>query len=1113
MKNTFTAVSRITVGLVFLWATTWLAAHALGIAPDARRASVQNRIFLTEQAAVNCSLFASRNDSRSVESSLQAMVERNPNIVSAALRRKDGSLAASAGDHEHSWRRQQDGQTDASNMKVKVFANGSHWGQVEICFAPLPSWSLATFWRHPMTAFFLFCGSLSALLFSWFLRRVLIQLDPSQAVPDRVRHALDTFAEGVVVVDNEERIVLANCAFAKAIAYDGALVGRSLSELPWEQKEDAEGMLEEFPWQSALSTSQPQLGQPLTTGHDEQRRYLRVNASPILSDQGTPRGALVSFEDITEIENKKARLIRMVAELRSSREQIREQNHVLKVLATTDSLTGCLNRRAFFERFDAAWSTANDRDSMLSCIMVDIDFFKSINDDHGHAMGDAVLKSVGDALRQRIGDEGWVGRYGGEEFCVLLPGADAQRAAETAETLRMHIADMQFDGLAITASFGVTGREYSAADSHELLAQADKSLYVAKSEGRNQVVLWSEEFDSLEEEQLERGRPGSEAGDAIGVSSGAVSALFSAISYRDLGTALHCIRVADYAVRLGAGRMGAEELFALEAAALLHDIGKIGVPDAILSKPGKLTEEEWRIMRRREAIGCDIIQASFDCPQLYDFVRLCQQPYRSTENDDTNLPLGARVIAVADAFDSMTVDSPHRSALTHEAAFAELRRSAGRQLDPDLVESFIELIQSGRDQEPLYDIDSIRQRLSKEGIGTSGALGFNNTYALGMSEKRAQELGITKISQLREHPDLRLGFSDEFVERSDGWVGLKAKYHLPQSSYRALDHSLAYRGVWTGSIDVVDLYSTDPEIISFNLRVLEDDLAYFPIYEAVVLYRKELEESQPELIAQFRKLEGKIDAATMSALNKASRIDRKPEQMIASEFLHEHVDPEIAVPDLEANYWQRRFADFGENTLQHTMLVAISLSLAILCAIPLGILVYQSPGYGAWILAVVGVIQTIPSMALMVFIIPFAGLGPRPAILSLFLYSLLPIVRGTHTGLSGLSPNLKESALALGLSSSARLRLIELPLAAQSILSGIKTSAVINVGTATIGALIGAGGYGQPIITGIRLADVSLILQGAIPAAVMALLAQAGFGWLEKHLVPAGLRIDPSSQS
>ncbi len=413
--------------------------------------------------------------------------------------------------------------------------------------------------------------------------------------------------------------------------------------------------------------------------------------------------------------------------------------------------------------------------------------------------------------------------------------------------------------------------------------------------------------------------------------------------------------------------------------------------------------------------------------------------------------------------------------------------------------------------EGIYQLEEMRQRIARDGIRVTEPLGFNNTYALGMQRDRARQLGISRISQLKEHPQLKLGFSDEFVDRADGWPGLKKKYKLPHGSFQTLDHSFAYRGVANGSIDVIDLYSTDPEIVYFGLEVLEDDLAYFPLYEAVILYRTELEETHPDVVEQFRRLQGKIDSNTMARLNKVARIDREPEPIVAAQFLHDELDASLVVPD--SGFYlllKRRFYLFLTYSMEHGILVCVSLSLAILCAVPLGIIAYKEPAWGEWILGTVGIIQTIPSMALLVFMIPLLGLGAKPAILALFLYSLLPIVRGTHTGLSSLPQSIHESSLALGLPSFARLRLIELPLAAQSILSGIKTSAVINVGTATIGALIGAGGYGRPILTGIRLADIWLILQGAVPAAVLALLVQAGFGWAEKALVPAGLRVGKS---
>ena len=407
----------------------------------------------------------------------------------------------------------------------------------------------------------------------------------------------------------------------------------------------------------------------------------------------------------------------------------------------------------------------------------------------------------------------------------------------------------------------------------------------------------------------------------------------------------------------------------------------------------------------------------------------------------------------------------------------------------------------------LNTVAKLTAAIQADGVCATAPLGFNNTYALGMKRSRAQELSIKTISDLRDHRKLQIGFSDEFIERQDGWSGLREKYQMPEFSIRGLDHSLAYRGLAAGSIDVLDLYSTDPEIITYDLQILADDREHFPKYEAIVVYRADLKDRHPDVVASFASLEGKISNQAMARMNADSLLRHMPENKIAIDFLHAAVDESLVLADVSASRLQRRFNSFLANTWRHLLLVGVSLACAIAVAVPLGIYAYKRPRWGGWALGIVGIIQTIPSMALLVFMIPLLGLGALPAIVALFLYSLLPIMRGTYTGLCSLPESIHESALALGLPEIARLKLIELPLASQHILAGIKTSAVINVGTATIGALIGAGGYGQPILTGIRLADISLILQGAVPAAVLALLAQGFFGYLEKYLVPKGLRL------
>jgi osmoprotectant transport system permease protein len=397
----------------------------------------------------------------------------------------------------------------------------------------------------------------------------------------------------------------------------------------------------------------------------------------------------------------------------------------------------------------------------------------------------------------------------------------------------------------------------------------------------------------------------------------------------------------------------------------------------------------------------------------------------------------------------------------------------------------------------------LAEALTRRGLGTIGPLGFNNSYAIGVRRPLATRLGLRKISDLRDQPALRFGFSSEFMSRRDGWPALRARYGLPQTDVKGLEHDLAYRGLVDGALDATDLYTTDPEIRQYDLIVLDDDLGAFPRYDAVLLHRHDAADRAPAAFAALRRLQGRIDASAMAAMNARAKRELVPAPTIAADFLRASLGVAAAVPVESAT------SAVLQRTVEHLSLVALSLLAAIVVAIPLGVLAARHPRFGQAVLGGVGVIQTVPSLALLVFMIPLLGIGALPAMVALFLYSLLPIVRNTHAGLRGISPALAESAEALGLSRGASLWRIELPLASPLILAGIKSAAVINVGTATLGALIGAGGYGQPIFTGIRLADVGLILQGAIPASLLALLIQGLFELLERFLVPRGLRLGP----
>jgi osmoprotectant transport system permease protein len=395
------------------------------------------------------------------------------------------------------------------------------------------------------------------------------------------------------------------------------------------------------------------------------------------------------------------------------------------------------------------------------------------------------------------------------------------------------------------------------------------------------------------------------------------------------------------------------------------------------------------------------------------------------------------------------------------------------------------------------NLQVLKRELESIGMIITGSLGFNDTYALAINGKLADEKSIFTISDLKKDPDIRVGLSHEFMKRSDGYPGLVESYKLKLQNVKALEHSLAYEAIERGEIDVTDAYSTDAKIERFKLRVLEDDLHFFPEYFVVGLARRDFPVKFPKTWVALKHLEESISEDEIRSMNAQSELDKKDFTQIAGQFLHTRAS------DTVSNSVLRKIWTY---TKQHLALVCISLLISTLVGLPLGIVAARFKKLGQFILIISGLLQTIPSLALLCFLIPFFGIGTIPSLIALFLYGLLPIVINTYTALITIDGHLIESAKALGLSRLRRLVLIELPLASPGIMVGIKTSAIINIGTATLAALIGAGGYGTPIVTGLALNDVPTILQGAIPAALMALVAYGLFEIANKIVIPKGLR-------
>lgn len=398
----------------------------------------------------------------------------------------------------------------------------------------------------------------------------------------------------------------------------------------------------------------------------------------------------------------------------------------------------------------------------------------------------------------------------------------------------------------------------------------------------------------------------------------------------------------------------------------------------------------------------------------------------------------------------------------------------------------------------LSDWDGIRSAMADRGFLLLPPLGFDNTYAMAVTRRVAEEFGLRRISDLRGVVALRVAFPHEFLNRQDGWPGLKARYDL-QLSVSGIEHSLAYEAMKNDQLDVTAVYSTDGEIRRADLVILDDDLGYFPEYRAAYLANGDL---PANVVSVLGVLSGRIDNRSMQDLNLAALDPDRSIAAVASSFLVSEglVEASAAGPAFLRQLWR--------NTARHLELTITALGLAIFVGVGLAVLVHRHRTSANAFLYIAGLMQTIPSIALLALLIPIFGVGKTPAVIALFLYSLLPIARSTVTAMIAIPPAYRQVAAAMAMTRWQELRHVLMPLAMPHVLAGIRTAAIISIGTATLAAFIGAGGLGDPIVTGLALNDSRLILQGAIPAACLAIMTELMFGGLERWLVVPHMRSD-----
>ena len=487
---------RIAIALALLTACMFLGADMLGFVPDEDKLAMEARKQASESLALQFSVMDPKRDIRKIEGLIRLVAKRNPAIVSTGIRRVSGQLVFQSADHELLWGGYEDGKSTATHVLVPLLQGDTLWGNVELRFEALKSDSFAGYAQTATFKLLVFVILIGFFVYLVFMLRTLRQLDPSAVVPERVNAAFDTLSEGVIIVDEDEQILLTNKAFTEKVERDAiTLLGNKASAFKWERvSKEKSGT--ELPWIDVLNDGKTVIGAQfnLTTDGGDVIRFA-INASPILGAEGQPQGVLITLDDITDIEEQNLELQSMVQKLEHAQAQVQEQNKELTFLATRDALTGCLNRRSFSEQFEALFSTARANDGELACIMVDLDHFKSVNDNFGHATGDEVIKLLAEVLKSSTRKDDLVGRYGGEEFCLVLPGMTLDVAVKVAERIRLRIkeeASRQYgDRPRVTASLGVACIRDNPEGASGLNNLADEALYGAKQTGRNRVISYA----------------------------------------------------------------------------------------------------------------------------------------------------------------------------------------------------------------------------------------------------------------------------------------------------------------------------------------------------------------------------------------------------------------------------------------------------------------------------------------------------------------------------------------------------------------------------------------------------------------------------------------------
>jgi diguanylate cyclase (GGDEF)-like protein/PAS domain S-box-containing protein len=493
---------RISFSMMMLVISLLLASDFLGLFPKHDNNALTERKFIAETLAVHVAMELEQEDAEKISELLRTTVTRNSLVDSVAVRRADGTFIDSYGNHQQYWNLESSDKSTPTHVQVPLYEGENQIATVEIRYQGLNAGRSLLDRRASFASVILFVAISGFAVFCVFLKKTLRELDPDAVIPERVRKALDTLAEGLLIINRDGEIVFSNAAFARTIGIDASeLAGKNCSSLEWELNGT-----DTLPWQPLLNGGELATGASikLNTGYHQVSTFT-VNATPIVARADEIRGALITFNDITEVEIKNAELRNALVKLEKSKLEITRQNEELEYLATRDPLTGSLNRRSFFSGFETIFEQANLNKNELACFMTDIDHFKSVNDTHGHGVGDEVIKYLANVLADHARPNDLVGRFGGEEFCVVMPATTVDAAMKIAEQIRETIEkgeDANFtDKCKITASFGVATIKSGSRKPNDLVEQADKALYYSKENGRNRVTRYNRSFEDAPSEQ------------------------------------------------------------------------------------------------------------------------------------------------------------------------------------------------------------------------------------------------------------------------------------------------------------------------------------------------------------------------------------------------------------------------------------------------------------------------------------------------------------------------------------------------------------------------------------------------------------------------------------